>query len=99
VDLANDNLMAWRCFKKVLVGDIRARKPKEVVHLISKLTIPRHFLEYAAPKFSNFVMHIHVVRWQDLQYRVSLEMLKEGEVLSLIDFVENYFFKHQDEIQ
>jgi hypothetical protein len=28
-----------------------------------------------------------------------IKMLKEGEVLSLIDFVENYSFKHQDEIQ
>jgi hypothetical protein len=30
---------------------------------------------------------------------VSLEMLKEGEVLSFIDFTKNYFSKHQDEIQ
>jgi hypothetical protein len=26
-------------------------------------------------------------------------MLKEGEVLSLIDFAKNYSFKHQDDIQ
>lgn len=26
-------------------------------------------------------------------------MMKEGEVLLLIDFVKNYSFKHQDEIQ
>jgi len=84
VDLANDNLMAWRCFQKVLVGEITTRKPKEVVHLVSKLTTPQHFLEYVAPKFFNFFMHNHVARWQDLQYKVSLEMLKEGEVLSLM---------------
>jgi hypothetical protein len=30
---------------------------------------------------------------------ISLKMLKEGEVLSLIDFDDNYFFKCQDEIQ
>jgi hypothetical protein len=76
--------MAWRCFQKVLVGEIRAREPKEVVHLVSKLTTPQHFLEYAAPKFFNFVMHNHVARCQDLQYKVSLEMLKEGEVLLLM---------------
>jgi hypothetical protein len=26
-------------------------------------------------------------------------MLKEGEVLSLIDFIENYYSKREDEIQ
>jgi hypothetical protein len=26
-------------------------------------------------------------------------MMKEGEVLLFINFVKNYFFKHQDEIQ
>jgi hypothetical protein len=26
-------------------------------------------------------------------------MMKEGEVLLLIDFVKKYYFKHQDEIQ
>jgi len=51
------------------------------------------------PKFSKFVMHNHVARWQDLQYMVSLEMLKESEILSLIDFIENYSFKCQYEIQ
>jgi hypothetical protein len=44
-------------------------------------------------------MHEHVARWYNFQYKLSQEMLKESEIFSLIDFVENYFFKHQDEIQ
>jgi hypothetical protein len=43
-----------------------------------------------------FVMHNHVIKWQDVEYKVSLKMFKGGEIFSLIDFVENYSFKLHD---
>jgi hypothetical protein len=58
--------MTLKCFQKVLTSETRARKPKEVVCIASKLITPQHFLEYATPKFYDFVMHNHVARWQDL---------------------------------
>ncbi len=63
VDISNDNLMAWKCFEKVFVGEIWAWKPKEVVFLVCKLTNPRQFFEYVAPKFFKFLMHNHITRW------------------------------------
>jgi Cu2+-containing amine oxidase len=68
---------------------LRWESQKRLLNFFRKLTTPIQFLEYATPKFSDFFIHSHIVRWQDLQYRVSLEMLKEGEVFSLIDFVDN----------
>jgi hypothetical protein len=40
-----------------------------------------------------------VAKWQDTTYRANIEKLKVGEILSLIDFVENYSFKEQNEVQ
>jgi hypothetical protein len=61
--------------------------------LETKLTSPKEFLAYVAPKFAKFVLHNHVAKWQDTTYRVIIEKLKVGEILSLIDFAESYSFK------
>jgi hypothetical protein len=62
VDIANDNLMAWKHFEKVSIWEIWAWERKEVV-LVCKLTNPQQFFEYVAPKFFEFDMHNHVTRW------------------------------------
>jgi hypothetical protein len=67
--------------------------------LETKLTSPREFLAYVTPKFTKFVLHNHVAKWQDIAYKVSIEKLKVGEILSLIDFVKNYSFKEQNEVK
>jgi hypothetical protein len=55
--------MILKCFQKVHASETRARKPKEVDYIVSKLITPQHFLEYVTLKFSDFVMHNHVARW------------------------------------
>jgi hypothetical protein len=90
----NESLMPWRRFQKVLASEIWVREPKEVVQLVSKLTNPWEFLDFATPKVHEFVMHEHIARWQYFQYKLSQEMLKEGEIFSFIDFAKNYSFKH-----
>jgi hypothetical protein len=40
-----------------------------------------------------------VAHWQDAEFKSSLSKLKVGEIMSLIDFAENYSFKGQDEVQ
>ncbi len=57
------HLMILKCFQKVHASETRARKPKEVDYIVSKLITPQHFLEYVTLKFSDFVMHNHVARW------------------------------------
>jgi hypothetical protein len=59
----NESLMPRKCFQKVLVGETRAREPKEVVQLVNKLTKPWEFLEFATPKVLEFVMHEDVAKW------------------------------------
>jgi hypothetical protein len=100
LDRENDSLMSWRRFEMVTVGGkTKKGDVKKVIRLEYKLTSPRVFLAFAKPKISHFLMHQHVARWQDVQYKASVANLKEGEILSLIDFAENYSFKGQDEIQ
>ena len=43
--------------------------------------------------------HQFVAHWQDSHFKNSLQDLKQGEILSLIDFAENYSYKGQSEIQ
>ena len=91
--------MTWRRFEKVLAGKTRAGEPKHVLHLEYKSSIPRMFMAWVVPKIRHFVFHQHQAKWQDAIYKSSLALLQLGEVLSLIDFAENYSFKGQNEIQ
>jgi hypothetical protein len=76
-----------------MVGKTRNSEMKEVTWLEHKRTNYRMFLAYAAPKVCDLVLHNHVVQWQDSQYKLCLKQLRKGEIISLIDFAENYSFK------
>ena len=99
LDPGNQATMTWRRFEKVLAGKIRAGEPKHVLRLEHKTTNPRMFLAWVVPKICHFVYHQHQEKWQEAAYKSSLNLLHPGEVLSLIDFAENYSFKGQDEVQ
>jgi hypothetical protein len=43
-------------------------------------------------------MHNFVAQWQEDQFKLCKKKLEEDEVLSLINFAENYSFKHQNEV-
>jgi hypothetical protein len=51
------------------------------------------------PKVQQFIWHQHVARWQDSEFKSCLADLGPNQVISLIDFAENYSFKGQDKIQ
>jgi len=91
--------MTWRRFEMIQAGQSKSGDPRTVIRLEYKVTNPRSFLAYAKPKITQFVLHQFVAKWQDTQFKKSLDVLKDGEVMSLIDFAENYSFKGQDEIQ
>ncbi len=52
-----------KTFPKVPTSETRAKNPNKIVCIVSKLITPQHFMEYATPKFFDFVMHNHVARW------------------------------------
>jgi hypothetical protein len=99
VDLDSNIRMSWRRFEKVRAGFTKQGEPKFTICLEYNETNPRQFLAYAAPKVRQFLLHNHVYKWQEKQYKNSLNTLREGEISSLVDFAENYTFKGQNEIQ
>ena len=99
VDPANEKELEWRKFEMVIAGKTKTGDPKKVIRLEYKRTSARVFLQFAASKIPQFIIHQHTARWQDVQYKACLANLQPGEVMSLIDFAENYSFKGQDEIQ
>jgi len=46
---------------------------KKITRLETKVTSPKMFLTYVAPRFIKFVIHDQVAKWQDVPYSVSLE--------------------------
>jgi hypothetical protein len=99
LDLENNKCFSWRRFEMVSAGKTKKGDLKKIIRLEYKLTTPRFFLAFAKPKIEQFVLHQHTAKWQDEQFRLSIAALKEGEVMFLIDFAENYSFKGQNEIQ
>ena len=63
-------LVAWRRFEKVLAGKTKKGEDKFVTRLERKMSSPREFLIYAAPKIQKFIMHNFVAQWQDRQFRL-----------------------------
>jgi hypothetical protein len=90
--------MSWRRFEKVVGGKTREGEMKKVTHLEHKQTNLKMFLAYTTPKTQDFVLHNHVAQWQNNQYKSCLNQLREVEIMSLIDFTNNYSFKGQNEV-
>ncbi len=57
------------------------------------------FPNYLRLKLHQFIIHKFVARWQDTQCRSVMVHLPSNCILSHIDFVENYTFQIQSEIQ
>ncbi len=60
---------------------------------------PKLFLRFFKNMFRDFITHNYVVPWQDSQFKESLRSLGKDVILSIIDFVENYTFVKQNEVQ
>ena len=99
IDPESSSLLDWRRFEMVEAGVNKKGDPKKVVRLEYKRTSARTFLDHAASKMEQFVLHQHVAKWQDNEFRACANSLQPGEIMSLVDFAENYSFKGQDEIQ
>jgi hypothetical protein len=63
-----NNVVEWWKFEKVLARKTRNGEQKEVTRLGTKVTSPKMFLAYVAPKFIKFVMHDQMAKWQDVAY-------------------------------
>jgi len=68
-----NNVVEWWKFEKVFAGKTRIGEQKRITRLETKVTSPKMFLKYVAPRFIKFVIHDQVAKWQDVPYSVSLE--------------------------
>jgi hypothetical protein len=56
-------------------------------------------VNFIKPTLQKFIRHNYIARWQDAQAGLALSSLREGDLLSHLDFAENYTFQVQDEVQ
>jgi hypothetical protein len=61
-------------------------------------TSPIELVLYLKPILQRFVTYNYVARWQDEQAKMAMQSLREGVILSHIDFSENYRFKPKNEL-
>ncbi len=67
--------------------------------LVYKKTTSNEMIDYLKPKFQHFVKHNFVVCWEDKQFKAYLKAFPNQSVVLVVDFVENYFFEIQNEVQ
>jgi hypothetical protein len=73
----------------------RVGKPLKKLSLIYKQTTSNELVEYMKPKLQGFVKHNFVARWQDKHFKICLKSFLVGNMVSIVDFVENYSFEVQ----
>lgn len=98
-DKSNALTMQWKCYEKVVHGKTRQGKDRMVLRLQYKTTTARMFLDYLRPKFRAFIVHNYIAKWQEEQYKISLDTFPPDSILSAVDFAENYSFGEFTEIQ
>ncbi len=57
------------------------------------------FLDFFCPSLQQFIRHNFIAKWQTQQAKLLQACLQAGDVLTHIDFSENYTFEPQNEIQ
>jgi hypothetical protein len=91
--------LSWRRFEIGVVGQIDDGQPRKWIKEVFKETSTKDFLAYLKPNLQKFIKHNFVACWQDSQCRLAMFDLLEDVLLSHIDFVKNYTFQIENEIQ
>jgi hypothetical protein len=91
-------LISWKHFsmEKIMT---RTGKEKKKLKLIYKSTTSDELVQYLKPKLQYFVYHNFVAISQDQQFKNYLESFQNDIIISIINFVENYSFWIQNEMQ
>ncbi len=71
---------------------------QHAIRLVFKMTLPFEFFAFLKLKLIEFVIHNFEAKWQDAQFKSCLDNLTNDQIVTVIDFDENYFFKEQNEI-
>lgn len=67
--------------------------------MVYKKTPADELIDYLRSKLQYFVQHNFTACWQDKQFKECLRSFPKDSVVSVVDFVENYKFEVQSEVQ
>jgi hypothetical protein len=57
------------------------------------MTPPCEFAKFLKLKLAKFIVHDFETKWQDAQFKLCLDNLTKDQIIAVIDFSENYYFK------
>ncbi len=74
-------------------------KPLKKLAFVYKQTTSNELVDYLKPKLQQFVKHNFVVCWHDKEFKTCIKSFSIITVISIVDFVKNYSFEVQNEVQ
>ncbi len=63
------------------------------------MTLTSKFIAYLKPMLTKKFVHNFEAKWQDAHFKSCLDNLTNEQIVIVIDFVDNYYFKQRNEIQ
>jgi hypothetical protein len=93
VDPNNEMIIPWKRIENVYVGQSNDGGDQHAIGLQCKITPPSEFVTYLKPNLMEFVVHNLKAKWQDVEFKSCLDNLTKDQIVIIIDFVNNYFFK------
>jgi len=67
--------------------------------LVYKTRSIDEFIDYMKPKLQHFVRHNFVMRWENEHFKNCIKFFPTNIMVSIVDFIENYSFEVQNEVQ
>ncbi len=71
---------------------------QHAIQLQCKMIPPFEFVAYLKFKLTEFVVHNFEAKWQDAKFKSCLDNLTKDQIVTVIDFANNYSFKEQNQI-
>jgi hypothetical protein len=83
----------------VFVGHSNDGGDQHVIRLVSKMTLPFKFFTFLKSKLIKFVIQNFEAKLQDAQFKSCFDNLTNDQIVTVIDFDDNYSFKEPNAIQ
>lgn len=84
--------MDWQCFQAIVTRLTQAREEKKVARLEQFQTQSCDSFLTSSLKLEMFFTHNFVSKWKNKKFKECLFTFPKDVVISVINFVENYYF-------
>jgi len=95
---SNFDMVQWRHYD-LETTMARYDSPLKKLTFVYKTISFAEFVDYMKPKLQHFIKHNFIARWQDKHFKHYIKSFPTNIVVSIVDFVKNYGFEVQNEIQ